>query len=275
MDVQVTNDFRVDVEKLIRNQRNKFFRGLPKCVINHIKKVVREKQLNEVCSYSSGYTGFDFIRKNMEFLNISYKKINFENVPKSGRFIFVCNHPLGGIDYYSAILSVADFYPNIKTIANELLMHVAPIKDLFLPVNVFGKNSEKIKENIFRCMADPNLQIMTFPAGVVARKVNGKLDDGHWNKSFIKYAVEFKRDVVPVFIEAQNSKKFYRIYKIRRFFGIKTNLELFMLPQELLKQKNKTIKLYFGKPISYKLFDNSITPFEHAQHIKKIVYELK
>ncbi len=275
MNVTESNGFKVDVENLIRNQRNKFFRKLPKFLVRYITKVVREKQLNEVCSYSRGFTGIDFIRKNMEFLKISYEKINYDNIPNEGRFIFVCNHPLGGIDYYSAILSVADNFPNIKTIANELLMHVAPIKDLFLPVNVFGKNTEKTKAYIAKCMADPNLQIMTFPAGVVARKINGKLDDGRWNKSFIKYALEYKRDIIPVFIEAQNSKKFYRIYKLRRFFGIKLNFELFLLPQELLKQKNKTIKLYFGKPISYKSFDDSTTTQEHAQHIKKIVYELQ
>jgi putative hemolysin len=237
--------------------------------------VVRQKQLNDVAFYSRGTQGIEFIRKSMECLNIKYERINIEHIPSSGRYIFVCNHPLGGIDYFSAILSIADNFPKIKTIANDILMHVKPLQELFLPVNAFGKTSEHNKQLIRDCLASEDIQVMTFPAGSVARKINGSLDDGRWNKSFVRLAFEYKRDVIPVFIEAQNSKKFYRLYRLRTFFGIKTNFELFLLPQELVKQKNKTIRLNFGKPISYKEFDGSKSYDEHAQYIKKIVYELK
>ncbi|RLD48846.1 MAG: glycerol acyltransferase, partial [Bacteroidetes bacterium] len=118
-------------------------------------------------------------------------------------------------------------------------------------------------------------QMMTFPAGEVARKYNGILDDGKWHRSFIRNAVEFKRDIIPVFIDAENSKKFYRVANARRTLRLKTDIELFLLPQELVKQANQTINVIFGKPISYKTFDNSKELVEWAQEIKKIVYNLK
>jgi putative hemolysin len=275
MDSRDNDHFRVDVEQVIRTQKNSFVRKLPRFIVKYIRHVVREKQLNEVSDYSKHLYGLDFIRKNMEFMNISYERINPQNIPQSGHFIFVCNHPLGGIDYYCAILSGSESFPIIKTIANEILLHVSPIKDLLIPVNVFGKNTDQAKEYIRECMESKDIQIMTFPAGSVARKINGILDDGIWNKSFIRYASEYKRDIIPVYIEAQNSKKFYRLYTLRTFLGIKTNLELFLLPQELLKQKNKKLKIYFGEPIKYQTFDDSKTAMEHAQYIKKIAYGLK
>ncbi len=124
-------------------------------------------------------------------------------------------------------------------------------------------------------MASEDIQIMTFPAGEVARKYKGKLDDGKWHKSFIRHSVEFKRDIIPVFIDAENSKKFYRTANIRRTLRLKADIELFLLPQELVKQKNKTINVIFGEPVPYTTFDKSKELNDWAQEIKKTVYNLK
>ncbi|MCF6183861.1 MAG: glycerol acyltransferase, partial [Bacteroidales bacterium] len=156
-----------------------------------------------------------------------------------------------------------------------MLMQVKPLRNIFLPVNVFGNSSKAAKEEILKAMASEECQIMIFPAGEVARKHNGKLDDGKWHRSFIRNAVEFKRDIIPLYIDAENSEKFYRVAKIRRTLRLKTDIELFLLPQELVKQKNKVINVTFGKPISYNTFDKSKELIEWAQEIKKIVYNLK
>ncbi len=269
------NTFRVDIEKVIRSQKNRHIKKMPGFAVRYIKKVIREDELNKITEYAGDSKGIEFIKKSMEYLNVKCNFYGKENIPKKGRFIFACNHPLGGIDFFAAILSINDNYKKIKVIANELLMHVKPLQEIFLPVNVFGKNSEKAKEDIIKAMASEDIQIMTFPAGEVARKYNGKLDDGKWHRSFIRSAVEFKRDIIPVFIDAENSDKFYRVANIRRTLRLKADIELFLLPQELVKQKNKTINVTFGKPVSYKTFNKSKTPFEWAQEVKKIVYELK
>ncbi len=267
--------FRVDIEKVIRSQNNRFIKKMPNFAVRYIKKIIREDELNKITEYAGKTQGIDFIKKSMEYLNVKSIYHNKENIPPEGRYIFACNHPLGGIDFFAAILSISDNYDNIKAIANELLMHVKPLQDIFLPVNVFGKNSEKAKEAILKAIASKNIQIITFPSGEVARKNHGQLDDGKWHRSFIRNAVEFKRDIIPVFIDAENSEKFYRVANIRKTLRLKTDIELFLLPQELVKQKNKTINVTFGKPISYKTFDKSKKPLEWAQEVKKIVYNLK
>ncbi len=267
--------FHVDVEKIIRSQKNQFIKNLPNFAVKYIKKVTREKELNKIVDYAGNTEGIDFIKKCTDYMNITYNVYGKENIPPEGRFIFAGNHPLGGFDFFAAILSVHDNYKNIKAIANEMLMQVKPLRNIFLPVNVFGNSSKAAKEEILKAMASEECQIMIFPAGEVARKHNGKLDDGKWHRSFIRNAVEFKRDIIPLYIDAENSEKFYRVAKIRRTLRLKTDIELFLLPQELVKQKNKVINVTFGKPISYNTFDKSKELIEWAQEIKKIVYNLK
>ncbi len=267
--------FHVDVEKIIRSQKNQFIKNLPNFAVKYIKKVTREKELNKIVDYAGNTEGIDFIKKCMEYMKITYNVYGKENIPPEGRFIFAGNHPLGGFDFFAAILSVHDNYKNIKAIANEMLMQVKPLRNIFLPVNVFGNSSKAAKEEILKAMASEEYQIMIFPAGEVARKHNGQLDDGKWHRSFIRNAVEFKRDIIPLYIDAENSEKFYRVAKIRRTLRLKTDIELFLLPQELVKQKNKVINVTFGKPISYNTFDKSKELIEWAQEIKKVVYNLK
>ncbi len=154
-------------------------------------------------------------------------------------------------------------------------MNVTPLNDIFLAVSIFKSNSEKDKEKILNKMSDASIQIMTFPAGLVSRKYKGEVKDSKWHRSFVRNSIEFKRDVIPLFIDAENSKKFYKISRIRKFFRINTDLELFLLPQELIKQKNSVINIYFGKPIPYETFNDSKEHIIWAHELKNIVYRLK
>jgi len=275
MKTENKESFRVDVERVIRTQKNKFVKNLPGFAVNYLKKVLREKELNEINSYACSSAGIDYVNKCLEVMNITCQTFGTENLKNKGRYIFACNHPLGGIDFFAAISTIGKYHKKIKVIANEILMNVQPIKDMFLPVNVFGKNSEKDKEMIIKMMAADNIQLMTFPAGLVARKFNGTLDDGIWHRSFIRHSINFKRDIIPVFIDAENSKKFYNFSKFRKRIGIGLNLELFLLPQELVKKRNSKIDVIYGKPISYKSLDHSKTHLDWAQEVKKTVYNLK
>ena len=72
-----------------------------------------------------------------------------------------------------------------------------------------------------------------------------------------------------------NSKRFYRLSKIRMFFGIKFDLEMILLPDEMFRYKNKTITLTFGKPIPYTVFDKSKNHLAWAAMVRDHVYKLK
>jgi putative hemolysin len=90
-----------------------------------------------------------------------------------------------------------------------------------------------------------------------------------WTKSFIQKSIESERDVVPVYFEGRNSNFFYNFANFRTFLGIKTNFEMLYLADEMFKQRGKTFHIYFGKPISYKTFDNSRNTQEWANWVRE------
>ena len=46
------------------------------------------------------------------------------------------------------------------------------------------------------------------------------------------------------------------------------------LADEMLKNRHKSFRVVVGKPIPWKMFDNSKKPQEWAQEVRKIVYQL-
>jgi putative hemolysin len=108
-----------------------------------------------------------------------------------------------------------------------------------------------------------------------SRKVKGKICDLEWKKNFITKAVEYKRDVVPVYFEGRNSSFFYNLANLRKFLGIKFNIEMMYLPDEMFKQKNKKFTIVIGKPIPWQQFDKSKSHAKWAEWVKDIVYSLK
>jgi len=67
---------------------------------------------------------------------------------------------------------------------------------------------------------------------------------------------------------------FYMVYVVRQLFGIKINIELLLLPREMFRKRNKTIKVKIGKPIPYLIFDKSSSHWVWAQKVRSHVYEL-
>lgn len=266
----------IDIEKVIRNQPNRLVRNLPGFLINLIKKIVKQKEINGVISRHKDKHGVDFMKAGMDDYNMKYTAYGIENIPDKGRFIFVSNHPLGGADYGAIVIAASKKHPNIKVLANDVLTNLENLKELFLPVGVFGKTSLKARKNIEIVMASGDVQILSFPAGLVSRKHKGEVCDLEWNRSFVHFAKLHNRHVIPVFVDAKNSRLFYFISNFRTFIGLKkVNLELFLIPSEFFKKKNKEIPVYFGKPIAPEEFTEDKTEKEWAEIIRNKTYRLK
>lgn len=265
----------VDIEKVVRNQNNKIIKRLPIFIINYIKKLVHQDEVNEVIKLNRDKFGFDFVKGCVDYLNVKAKTFNEHFIPGSGRFIFAANHSLGAVDFGAVIMKIHEKFKNVKILANDLFLQVENTRNIFLPVATFKKNDPEKREAIESHLREDDSQMFIFPAGKVARLIKGKMDDGPWHRSFIRNAVEHKRDIIPIFIGGKNSKKFYRFANFRKFIGIKGNIELLLLPGEVFKKKNTTIPIVFGKPIPYTLFDESRSHLEWAQEVKKVVYGLE
>lgn len=270
---QITERF-ISLEKLIASKNKNLLRILPKFLLNRFKKLIHLDEINRIIYQYRDFKGAAFadcvIKKE---LNIRLVVKNPENIPCETRALVVSNHPIGSIDGMSLISIVGEKRKDILFPVNDLLCALPGFKGTFVPINKYGKNASN--HDVLNEAFEGNACIMFFPAGTESKYIDGKFLDFPWKKAFVKKAVEFKRDLIPVYIEGMNSKRFYRLSKIRRFFGIKFDLEMILLPDEMFRYKDKTITLTFGKPIPYTIFDKSRTYSQWAQLIRQHVYTLR
>ena len=140
MDEVVTKIQLVDLDKVIRGQKNKIVKNLPQFLINYIKKLVHQDEVNLVIKNNQDKFGYDFVKGCVDHLNIKIKTFNEQFIPNKGRFIFASNHPLGAVDFACVIGKIHEKFKNVKIIANDLFIQVENTKNIFLPVNTFKNN---------------------------------------------------------------------------------------------------------------------------------------
>ena len=217
----------------------------------------------------------EFVDACMDFYRIKCNVIGLENLPSDGKpLIFVSNHPLGALEAICIAHVIGHRYNGkINFYANEILTWVEPLKEKFIPVSKKGyQNRESVKKVQEFFQSDEHVVI--FPAGATSRKYGDKIIDLEWHKNFVQKSVQYRRDVVPLYFQGQNSTFFYRLEKFREMIGSKVNFEMLFLVDEIFKQRGNTFTLYIGKPVGWQTFDNTKTPRQWAQTVKEMVYKL-
>ena len=268
----------LDINAILKSRiPKKKRRFIPSFLIRGVERLIRQKELNEILQATYPSHGSDFAKKVLQHLEISVKVEGIENLRQGGRYMFASNHPLGGLDGMALITVLGERYgdDHMRFLVNDMLMHVTPLKNIFLPVNKFGRQGRDYAKIINEKM-ESDCQIFQFPAGLCSRlHDNGEIADLEWQKSFIAKAIEYKRDIVPVFFEGRNSKRFYKTARWRKKMGIKFNLEQILLPSELCKSRGSHYRIIFGTPISWKSLSESGKPHkELASEIRAKSYSL-
>ncbi len=267
-------DAFIDLEKIIAGKNPKLLKWIPKFVLSWVKKFFHIKEINQVVKNQKDKTGIDFAEGVLQEFGSEVTSTNPENIPAQGRYIMVANHPLGGMDGLAFIQEVGKVRKDIIFPVNDLLLHIPGLNTIFIPINKFGKNTDNI-DALNQAFESDNI-ILFFPAGLVSRKQGKKkICDLEWKKTFINKAIQYERDIIPVYIDGRNSKFFYNFASLRKKLGIKTNLELFLLPSELFKQRGIRTNLIFGRPIKHSMLNDNKTGKEWAALIKEHVYSLK
>lgn len=266
---------RIDIKQVLEQKAPSASKKIPKFIVDYLIRIVHQDELNDILTRYHDKDGVAFMQELINYFDLTLELVNEENIPVDGRFIFASNHPLGGLDgiCLSAVIGKR-FGGNIRYLVNDLLLYITNLKSIFVPINKHGSQGKRNAQLIDDAYASDN-QIITFPAGLCSRKIKGKIQDTEWKKSFIQKAVEYKRDIVPVYFDGHNSNFFYRLANIRKALGIKMNYEMIYLPDEMFRCKHQTFHIYFGKPISWETFDSSKKPAEWAKWMKEIVYNLK
>lgn len=267
--------FLIDLDKVLEAKAPKLAKRTPQFIINYVKRKVHVDELNHILTIFADKKGVDFMNSVVDYFNLTLDINGLENIPNEGRYIFASNHPLGGLDGICLSSIIGNKYDKkIKYIVNDILYYIENLKPIFLPINKHGAQAKQaIKETSEAFLSDN--QIITFPAGMCSRKQKSQIVDLEWKKSFIQKAIESQRDIVPIYFEAKNSNFFYKFANVRKFLGIKFNIEMILLPDEMFKNKGKIFSITFGKPIPYSTFDKSKTASQWAEYVKDIAYNLK
>lgn len=275
---------RIDLQEVLRERLPRLSHLIPRRLVGWMERTICQEQLNRLLEENRGKVGAEFCRGVFKSLDISYKVINEEYMPSktNRRVVFVSNHPLGALDGMILIDFVQRYYGGqVWFVVNDLLMHVTPLRPVFLPINKFGSQSRESIRQMDAAFAgdDP---IIIFPAGLVSRlhKVpfNGRrqkmVADLQWKKTFVTKCCRYKRDVVPLFFSGTNSMRFYKIANWRKRLGLRFNIEQLYLPREIFNSKGKEFTITLGNPLSWHEMDSAGDAEGYAATVRSYVYML-
>ncbi len=265
---------KIDLDSVFRKKNPKLYKMLPAFVMRYLKRIVHQEELNDFILKHGNEKGNDFTRSALKTLAITYDVQFEEPLDKNKRYLLASNHPLGGPDGIILIDYFSRYFEKVIFPVNDILLEVKNMSEIFIPINKHGAQSRegaKLMEESLNSKA----QILMFPAGLVSRKKWGKIKDLQWKKHFIVKAIKHHRDIVPIYITGRNSNFFYNLANLRAFLGIKANIEMLYLSDELFKQRGKNFIIKVGKPIKYNTFDKTKTYEEWADFVKEKVYNLK
>ncbi|MDR0977331.1 MAG: glycerol acyltransferase [Prevotellaceae bacterium] len=266
--------FLIDVDKILREKAPKQHKYIPRFLVSYLKKIVHQEELNPFLRESQDKVGVDFLKAALDFLDTKLIVKGEENLPREGLYTFVSNHPLGGQDGLALGYVLGSFYGGkVKYMVNDLLMHLQGLAPLCIPVNKVGRQPKDFPRMVDEGFASDN-QMIVFPADLCSRRRQGVVRDVAWKKTFIIKSVQYQRDVIPIHFGGQNSNFFYNLANACKFLGIKFNIAMLYLADEMMKNRHKTFTITIGRPIPWQTFDQSKTPLQWAADVREKVYQL-
>lgn len=215
--------------------------------------------------------GLEFVEQVLDYFNFRYsvRDNEIERIPTSGRIVIIANHPIGSLDELALLKLVSDIRPDVKVVANQLLMALQPLHNLLLPVNnISGGTERRALDNIQRHL-DTEGALILFPSGEVSRLRPEGIRDGKWHGGFLRFATQAKATILPIFIDGRNSALFYGASMLYK------PLATMLLVKEMFKQQQKKLEMRIGEQIPYEAFaDLALETQAKVKLFKKHLYRL-
>ena len=265
---------KIDIGGILKEKAPRLARWIPRPVVSWLRRTVHEAEINYILEHYWSLPPQEFIRACFREWQITYSIEGLDKLDPKGRYLFASNHPFGGMDGMMLADKLIDRFGDARVVVNDLLMHLEPLRPLWIPVNKHGSQrsayARKFDEEFFG-----ELPILTFPAGLCSRSFGGRIADPEWKISFLKKAYSSQRQIVPVFVEGRLSNFFYRIYRFRKALGIRFNIEMLWLPDEMFSQKGKHFRIVVGDPIPVAELQSCGSLREQAEEVRKKAYFLE
>ena len=255
----------IDIELILKKK----FGKAPRLLTWYLKRLIHQDFLNGF--FAKGYSGVEFCTRALEQLDISLTVEG--SIPEGGPYTFVSNHPLGGVDGLALLHLIGQKNPDIMMLGNDILTNIQGLAPMIVPISKVGMQSRTLKDNIDQAFSS-KANILVLPAGKVSRKTDGIIQDQPWKKTFLVKSIETGRDIVPIHFIGTNSRRFYRIGRMEKFFKLRFPLGMLFLPDEMYRARGKSYRVVIGSPISINTFDDSRSIAQWTDWVRDIVYKL-
>ena len=212
--IEITPDF-IDLDKVIASKSPSLQKKMPRFLMRWLKKLLHVDEINYYLYLYRDKFGPDFTEAVLaKALSVNIEVVNPHNIPQTANPLLVANHPLGGVDGMALINEIGKMRRDILFPVNDFLLYLPGLKENFIPINKVGRNSSNLNalEEAFK----ENNALLYFPAGLCSRKQKGEIKDLEWKKTFVKKAVQYHRDITPIYVDAKNTNRFYNIANLRK-----------------------------------------------------------
>eukprot|EP01132_Coremiostelium_polycephalum_P021444 gene21444-25463_t len=236
-----------------------------------LMEVMKLNDINKVFSQNKHFSGLEFVDKILETIGVSidFDEDDLKNIPKTGGFIAIANHPYGGVEGLALVKLLCTVRPEAKVMVNFILKKIPNLDEFFVAVNPFENVQHSSSISGLKATFDllqSGTPIGIFPAGEVSTFSLDKqeITDRIWHPVVGKLIARAKVPVVPIYFHGNNGV----LFNILSF--IHPTLRTAKLPSEFLNKQGLKIKVRIGKPIriediSYRNNTNKLLDFLRAR----------
>lgn len=234
------------------------------------------KAYEELKQQEPNLNEYQFSIKALQKLDIRYE-VNPEetkHIPQQGRLIIVANHPFGAIESLILLSILHTIRVDVKILANYIVKRIPDLKELFISVDPFERETSKqfnIKglRQALKWLHEDHV-LITFPAGEVAHLIlkEGKVTDPKWHPNIGRIVHKTQSPVLPIYFVGFNSL----LFQLAGF--VHPRLRTALIPRELLKKADKTIHIRIGHPIPYSTLSKYTDPETLTAFLRERTYLL-
>lgn len=238
----------IDIQKEIEKKFPKIKEKenfLKKSLFKIAKKIVHEDSINQFLSQNSHLKGFEFVDAVLDYFDFDYtiSSNDLQNIPTSGKVVIIANHPLGGLDALCLLRLISTVRKDVKIVANDFLAGFEALNSLTIMIDNYKIKQTKTDIKKIYDSLNKEEAVIIFPAGEVSRATTKGIKDPSWNRGFLNFAQNTNAPILPIFLDAKNSKTFYTISIINKTFST------LLLSHEMFNKKSKRINIKIGRII--------------------------
>lgn len=212
-------------------------------------RALHYKEARRMADDIASMSGADALDHISKLLSVRLDVRGAERIPSNGRCVIVANHPTGIADGLAVYDAVKPIRPDVIFFANADAHRVCPrFHETLVAVEwVTSKRTiEKTKQTLraaHKAFADER-PVMIFPAGKLARLIDGEIQDPPWEPSAVSLARKHNAPIIPIWVDGPYPFFFHSFDRISK------ELRDITLFHELLNKKGKLFTLKVGPPIA-------------------------